>query len=153
MRVRSEVDFTGKLRVTRDSVIIERRYLEPDTEENLVSLNGEIAKVKLSTRMQQKTVRTYEQLKLWFSVVGDIITFYGEEINPETKKAIHEFLKEKYIPTEYLEIGGKRFPQPKSIADIAEFPKDKFSEILDKIMEDFRMEGCIFRRDTEERYE
>ena len=143
-----EVDFVGKLRVTKDSIIIQRNYIEPEKEEILEKMNGDLLKVRLTDRMQKRTLRSYEQLKLWFSMVEDIILFNNEEINKETKLAIHEFLKEQYIPTEYIELNGKQYPLPKSIADIAEIPKEKFQNVLSKILEDFRKEGVIFRVDS-----
>jgi hypothetical protein len=147
-----DIELIVKVRITKDSIIFEKRYLPPEVEEALEKADGITTKLVLK-KPHSRGVRSYEQLKLWFSLIGDILTHYGEEINKENKEAMSEYLKEIYIPTEYMTVGGKEIPIPKHINDAAGFSKDKFRDILNKIMEDYRKEGVMFRKDLEEKFE
>jgi hypothetical protein len=66
--------------------------------------------------------RTDAQNRLYWMWVGELALFTGD-----TKKGLHEFLKEEFIPTTYVKAFGKNIAKTKSTKDLK---VKEFTELL-----------------------
>ena len=134
-------------------LIIDITYIAPEILKKLEEFIGD-EKIMCTGELRKSSAsetRSYEQLKAWWMVVEDILTFLREPCTKENKNAMSESLK-KYLPTRYVRLNGKDYKLPKSIADRAEVPMEDFSEALNDIMADWREQGCFFRLDNAENW-
>jgi len=146
-----KIKYIGKSELKGNKIITDISFVTPEKRKAIEDFfnNDFVISEHEIVKAGNKKLRSYEQLKLWFQIIDDILIWMREPNTTENKMALHESLK-RYLPTQYVKLNGEDFPLPKSISDDAEIPMEDFTQTISKILEDFRMEGCEFLVDKVE---
>ena len=146
------ISFLGVPEFKNNKIIIDISYIDSKEKERLIeSIKEKEAVEFVMKKASPKKVRTYEQLKLWFSMIEDILIHYQVPRVKDNQMALSEDLKQ-YFPTRYVSINNELKEIPKSISDSAEIPSDEFARVTNEIFQHYRSEGVLFKVDRGEKF-
>jgi hypothetical protein len=137
------IDFVAKIRsynVEKYLITLEFSLNSEDAFFAMLELleDGDFHTFKSTSRKRKVKPITDAQLKFWFVCLNKILTW--KEIYPDQYhiRTLHEALKVKYFPVDFIDVGSVTIPGKKSITDMT---KEETMNALDRLITDYEKMG------------